>query len=148
MGVYSELFCSFSEVSTNLLGTGFWIHQYAERGAAHHLCLLQCPGKGVVRQKPKGLIWPLCDMVGVFMAIWMVAYPSGKFLSVLAYSPKQVTSKLKLPFYSSERFLCKGRGRLQIWRLTVVSPRILCIKDSLCQDLLPSLKYSHALTQK
>lgn len=55
----------------------------------------------------------------------MVAHPSGRFPSVLAYSPKQVTSKLKLPFYSSERFLCGGRGRLEIWRLIVVSPKIL-----------------------
>lgn len=78
VSVYSVLQCSFSLASTNLLGTGFWIHQYAERGAAHHLCLLQYPGKGVLRQKPKRLIWPLHDMAGVFMAGWDGCPPEWK----------------------------------------------------------------------
>lgn len=40
----------------------------------------------------------------------MVTHLSGKFPSVLAYSRKQVTSKLKLPFYSAERFGRRSGG--------------------------------------
>lgn len=40
----------------------------------------------------------------------MVTHLSGKLPSVLAYSRKQVTSKLKLPFYSAERFGRRSGG--------------------------------------
>lgn len=121
---YSVLPCSFSVASTNLLGTGFWMHQYAEGGAAHHVCL-QCPGKGLSGRSPKDTFGPCVTWLVSSRQDGMVAQQSGKFPAVLAYNPKQVTSKLKLPFYSSKRFLCEGSGRLEIWRLTVVSPRIL-----------------------
>lgn len=82
-------------------------------------------GRDFAGRSPKDSFGPCVTWLVSSWQDGMVAHPSGKFPSVLACSTKQVTSKLKLPFYSSERFLCGGRGRLEIQRRTLGSPRIL-----------------------